>query len=114
MSRVKRGVISNKRRKNVLEKVKGFRFGRSTKERSAIDALLHAGRSAYGHRRDKKSDFRRLWNIKIGAAVSPLGLSYSKFISALRKKNIELDRKVLAQIAIEQPETFNRIVEQVK
>ncbi len=114
MPRVKRGVISNKRRKNVLDQVKGFRFGRSTKERSAIDAILHAGRSAYEHRRDKKNDFRRLWNVKIGAAVSPFGFSYSRFIAALKAKNIELDRKVLADMAVSQPETFARIVEQVK
>lgn len=103
-----------KRRRNVLKQVKGFRFGRSTKERSAIDAILHAGRSAYGHRRDKKGDFRRLWNIKIGAALSPFDLSYSKFIGMLKTKNIELDRKVMSQIAETEPESFARLVEQVK
>lgn len=114
MPRVKRGIISNKTRKNILKKVKGFRFGRSTKEKQANEALVHAGRHAYNHRKRKKGDFRRLWNIKIGAAVKDFGLSYSTFISKLKKNNIELDRKVLAEMAEHNPETFSRIVEEVK
>ncbi len=114
MSRVKRGVISLKRRKNVLAMVKGYRFGRGTKERQAKEAIAHAGNHAFAHRKDKKSDFRALWNIKINAAVRPLGLSYSKFIDALNKKNIAINRKMLSEIAHSNPETFERIVNAVK
>ncbi|MEX0918412.1 MAG: 50S ribosomal protein L20 [Candidatus Paceibacterota bacterium] len=111
MPRVKRGTISLKHRRNVLKKAKGYRFGRSTKEREAKQAIIRAGQHAYAHRRTKKRDFRRLWNIRIGAAVKPLGLSYSKFINLLKIKNIALDRKVLSDMAINNPETFTRIVE---
>ncbi len=111
MPRVKRGVIGNKRRKNVLRAAKGYRFGRSTKEREARVALLHAGAHAFAHRRDKKNDFRRLWQIKINAAAREHGLSYSKFIDALKKKNIELDRKILATLAEHHPASFKRLVE---
>lgn len=114
MSRVKRGTISLKRRRNVLKMVKGFRFGRSTKERQAREAIAHAGAHAFAHRRDKKSGFRGLWNIRINAALRPLGFSYSKFIGALKKKNIELDRKILADLAANNPETFERVVNAVK
>ncbi len=113
MTRVKRGIISLKRRRNVLKQVKGYRFGRSTKERQAREAIAHAGTHAFAHRKDKKNDFRRLWQIKISAAVVPLGLSYSRFIDALKKKEIGLDRKVLADMAEKNPETFKDIVKQV-
>ena len=103
-----------KRRRNVLKQVKGYRFGRSTKERKAREAIVHAGKYAFTHRREKKNDFRRLWNIKINAGVRPLGLSYSTFIGALKKKGIALDRKILAQLAEFHPETFERIVKEVK
>lgn len=114
MSRVKRGTISLKRRRNILKMVKGFRFGRSTKERQAREAIAHAGAHAFAHRRDKKSNFRGLWNIRINAAIRPLGMSYSKFIGALKNKNIELDRKILADLAANNPETFERVVNAVK
>jgi len=114
MPRVKRGTTSLKRRRNVLKKAKGFRFGRSTKERQAKEALLHAGVHAYAHRKDKKNDFRRLWNIKIGAAVKEHGLSYSLFIDKLKKKNIDLDRKVLAELAEHEPASFARLIENIK
>lgn len=114
MSRVKRGTTALKRRKNVLRATKGFRHARKNKERAAREAIVHAGQSAFAHRRDKKNDFRRLWQIKIGAAVKPLGFSYSKFIGALKKKNIALDRKILADLAEHNPETFVRVVEEVK
>ncbi len=113
MSRVKRGVIKNKRRKNVLSKTKGYRFGRSTKEAQAKEAIAHAGTHAFAHRRDKKSDRRKGWQVDINAAVRPLGLSYSKFIDKLKKKEIGLDRKILSQIAIENPATFEKIFKQV-
>ncbi len=114
MSRVKRGVISSKRRKNVLAQVKGYRFARSRKERAAREAIVHAGSHAFAHRRDKKNDMRSLWTIRMNAALRPLGITYSKFIGAMKKKEIALDRKVLSEIARLNPESFARIVEQVK
>jgi large subunit ribosomal protein L20 len=114
MSRVKKGTNALKTRKNVLRQVKGYRFGRSKKERQAYEAISHAGAYAFAHRRDKKGDFRRLWNVRMSAALKEAGLSYSKFIPALKKANIALDRKILAQIAHEHPETFKKIVESVK
>ena len=114
MSRVKRGVLKTKTRRNLLKQVKGYRFGRSTKEAAAFEALAHAGDSAFSHRRDKKGDFRRLWNVRINAAVRPFGLSYSKFIDALKKKSIILDRKTLSNLAEKNPESFKRVVESVK
>src|SRR3989339_203147 len=106
MTRVKGGVISLKRRRNVLKQVKGYRFGRSNKEREAREAIAHAGAHAFAHRRDKKNDYRRLFTTRINAALRPLGLSYSKFIGMLKKENITLDRKILSQIAAERPEIF--------
>ena len=114
MTRVKRGTIANKRRKNILSQVKGFRFGRGTKEIEAKTALMHAGAYSFAHRRDKKSDARKLWQMRINAAVREHGISFSKFIDMLKKKNILLDRKILSTIAKDNPETFNRIVNEVK
>lgn len=111
MTRVKKGVNALKSRRNILKQVKGYRFGRGTKERQANEAIFHAGTYAFAHRRDKKGDFRRLWNVRINAGLRPLGYSYSKFIGALKKKNIVLDRKILATLAGENPETFKKIVE---
>ena len=113
MPRVKRGTISNKHRKSVLKAAKGYRFGRSTKEREAKVAILHAGLHAFAHRRAKKNDFRRLWTIKINAAVRPQGFSYNTFINLLKKNKIELDRKILAGLAEHEPATFQRIVSEV-
>ena len=110
MTRVKRGVIKNKRRKNILKQTKGFRFGRSTKEAQAKEALMHAGAYSFAHRKDKKADARSLWTTRINAATRPLGISYSKFIDGLKKKNIAIDRKILSDIAKNKPETFARIV----
>jgi large subunit ribosomal protein L20 len=114
MTRVKRGTISLKRRRNILKLAKGFRHGRKSKERLAIEALKHAGRNAFNDRRKKKGDKRRLWQIKINGALGAYGISFSKFINMLLTKNIELNRKVLADIAENNPETFERIVNQVK
>lgn len=114
MTRVKRGVIKNKRRKNVLAKTKGYRFGRSTKEAAAKEAIAHAGTYAFAHRRDKKNVNRRAWNVDINAGVRQHGLSYSKFIGALKKKNISIDRKILSNLAVNNPEIFKKIVESVK
>jgi large subunit ribosomal protein L20 len=114
MTRVKKAVNALKGRKNILRKTKGYRFGRSTKEREAQEAIFHAGTYAFAHRKDKKGDRRRLWNVRINAALGPIGQSYSKFIGALKKKNILVDRKILADLADKHPETFARLVGQVK
>ncbi|KKT81835.1 MAG: 50S ribosomal protein L20 [Candidatus Yonathbacteria bacterium RBG_16_43_6] len=114
MTRVKRGTTTAKSRRNILSQVKGYRFGRSKKEVQAQDAISHAGAYAFAHRRDKKADFRRLWTVKMNAALRPLGFSYSKFIDALKKKNIILDRKIMALLAEKNPETFANIVNEVK
>lgn len=114
MTRVKRGTISLKRRKKMLSLTKGYRNARSTKERQAHEAILHAGVHAFAHRRDKKNDFRKLWQIKTNAGLRSLGLTFSKFIGELKKKNIMLNRKMLADIAENHPGSFQRITEQVK
>lgn len=113
MSRVKRGVIANKRRKNVLSQVKGYRFGRSNKEKLATEAIKHALRNAFRDRRSKKRDFRKLWTVRLNAGLRPLGTTYSKFIDMLTKQEIGLNRKVLSEIAADRPEAFKRIVETV-
>lgn len=114
MTRVKKGVNALKSRRNILKQVKGYRFGRGTKEKAAQEAIFHAGAYAFAHRRDKKNDMRKLWNIHIGSVLKTQGLSYSKFMGALKKKGIAIDRKILSQLATENPETFNRIVAQAK
>ena len=114
MSRIKRGTTAHKRRKNVLKDAKGFRWGRSTKYRLAKDALRHAWEYAFRDRKAKKRVFRRAWQTTINGAVAAQGISYSRFIDALHKNNIELDRKVLAELARDHPETFENIVNKVK
>lgn len=114
MTRVKKGVNALKSRKNILRRAKGFRFGRSKKERQAMDGLLHAGAYAFAHRRDKKGDFRRLWNVRINAALKEHGISYSKFMGALKKKNIAVNRKMLSEMAAVSPEAFKRLVAKAK
>ena len=113
MSRVKKGINALKTRRNILKQVKGYRFGRSKKERQAYEAISHAGTYAFAHRRDKKGDFRNLWNIRINSVLHQSGLSYSKFIDSLKKKNINLNRKMLSEIAADKPETFKRILAKV-
>lgn len=113
MTRIKKGVHALKRRRNVLAKAKGYRFGRGTKERQAREALAHAGSYAFAHRKDKKNDYRRLWNVRVNAAVRPFNLSYSRFIWVLKKKGIAIDRKVLAHLAHARPETFKRLVQKI-
>ena len=114
MTRVKKGVNALKTRKNVLRRTKGFRHGRSTKERQAIEAISHAGASAFAHRRDKKGDARRLWNVKISYAAKEAGTSYSKLMGALKKKKVLLDRKILAELATKNPKTFAKVLEMAK
>ena len=121
MARVKGGVTSNKRRKNILAMTKGYRHARSTKKRAAREAIFHAGKYAFAHRKDKKNDFRRLWTVRINAGLDALAivgkngkeLSYSRFIDALKKKNILINRKMLAALAETNPEVFSKIVRQV-
>ena len=114
MTRVKRGTQKNKRRKNILAQTKGYRFGRRSKERVAKEAIVHAGSHAFRHRRTKKREFRQLWTIRLNAALREGGFqSYSKFINSLKKKNISLDRKSLATLAKDYPETFSRLAKQV-
>ncbi len=115
MTRVKKGVNALKTRKKILSQVKGYRFGRSTKERMAYEAISHAGAYAFAHRRDKKGDFRRLWNVRINAALRNIDSknSYSKFMGALKKANILIDRKALATLALENPKSFEAIVKKV-
>jgi large subunit ribosomal protein L20 len=114
MARVKGGVASAKRRRNILLRAKGYRHGRSTKVRLAKESLVHAGKNAFNHRRDKKTDYRQLWIVRLNAALREQGFkSYSTFIAALKKNEIGLDRKVLSELAANQPETFSRIVQKV-
>lgn len=114
MTRVKKGVNALKTRKNILRKTKGYRHGRKSKERQANEAIFHAGTYAFAHRRDKKGDFRRLWQVRMSALLKENGMSYSKFIPLLKKKDIALDRKILADLAQNHPETFKKILESVK
>lgn len=113
MARVKKGQNALKTRKNVLKQVKGYRFGRSKKERMAYEAIVHAGTYAFAHRRDKKGDFRKLWNVRINSVLNEKGLSYSKFIGSLKKNNVALNRKMLSEIAASKPETFSRLISKV-
>ena len=114
MARVKRGTQHTKRRKNLLSKVKGYKWGRKSKIKLARPAFLRAGASAFRDRRAKKRVFRRLWNTKINAAARLNGTTYSAFINDLKQANVELDRKVLSQIAEKHAGVFTKIVESVK
>ncbi|MDD5731824.1 MAG: 50S ribosomal protein L20 [Patescibacteria group bacterium] len=114
MPRVKRGVISKKKHKKLRARAKGRRMLNRTTIKRARQADIKAGWQSYRDRKVKKRTFRALWTVQINAAIRPLGLSYSRFINALKKKNIELDRKILSQIAREEPQTFSQIVEFIK
>jgi len=114
MTRVKKGVNALKSRRNLLSKVKGYRHGRGTKERQANEAIFHAGSYSFAHRRDKKGDFRRLWNVRLSALLKQNDLSYSKFISMLKTKDVALDRKILAHLADKHPETLKKVIEAVR
>ena len=114
MVRVKRGKAARKKRKHLLKQAKGFRWGRKSKYRLAKSALMKAWSYAWRDRKAKKREFRRLWQTQISAASKKQGVSYSKFIHYLKEKNIELNRKILAQLAKEQPQIFEKIIEKVK
>src|SRR3954462_13983952 len=100
MARVKPGTTANKRRKKILKQVKGYRFGRSTKERMAKDAIFHAGTHAFRDRRTKKRTFRNLWTLRINAAAREGGVSYSKLMGAMKKAGISINRKALSTLAM--------------
>ena len=114
MPRVKRGVTARARHKKVLEKAKGFRGRRGNVYRIAKEAVMKAGQYAYRDRRAKKREFRVLWIARINAAVRECGMSYSRFMAGLKKGAIEIDRKVLADLAVRDKPAFGRIVEQAK
>ncbi len=111
MPRVKRGTTAHKKREKVLKRTKGYRWGRKSKERAAKEALLHAESRMFRGRKEKKRTFRMLWNVRIGAASTAKGISYSKLIGALKKSEILLDRKILAMLAKDHPEAFQAVVE---
>ena len=115
MTRVKKGVHALKRRRSILKQTKGFRHGRSTKERQAKEAILHAGTYSFAHRKDKKSHNRKLWNIKINAGSREVtGLSYSKLMGSMKKNGVLLNRKMLAELAEHNPESFKRVLANLK
>ncbi|QQG43295.1 MAG: 50S ribosomal protein L20 [Candidatus Daviesbacteria bacterium] len=114
MARVKRGVTSHRRHKKVLKLTKGHRLGRSTKIRETKSSLLHAGQYAFAGRKNRKRDMRRLWILQLGNAVRAEGLSYSRFIATLKLKKINLDRKILADLAVNHPDDFKKIITEAK
>lgn len=114
MSRVKRGVTARARHKKILKRAKGFREARSRVYRVAKQAVIKAGQYAYRDRRVKKREFRALWIVRINAAARLCGLSYSRFMDGLKKASIEIDRKVLAEIAFNDHATFAAIAEKAK
>lgn len=114
MTRVKRSTAAKKKRKKALKEAKGFKWSRKTRYRQAKDALLHAKTYQYRDRRRKKREIRRLWQIRINAAVREFELSYSEFIALLKNKKIEIDRKILAELAQKNPEVFKKIIETIK
>lgn len=111
MTRVKRGNVARKRRKKILKLAKGFRGSHSKLFRTANQQVMKALRNAYRDRRRKKRDFRRLWITRINAAARIHGISYSQLINKLEKANISLNRKILAQLAIQDAEAFQKVVE---
>jgi len=114
MARVKGGLMAQKRRRNILDEVKGYRLQRSKKKRVAREAIYHAQLYAFAHRKDKKNDFRRLWTTRLNAALKNAGLKYSVFMKDLKDKNILLNRKMLSEIANNRPESFERLLAKVK
>lgn len=114
MARVKRGVVANARHKKVLKQAKGYYGARRKVYRVAKQAVIKAGQYAYRDRRVKKRVFRALWITRINAQARELGMSYSRLIAGLKKANIEMDRRVLADLAVNDKEAFSAVVEQAK
>ena len=114
MARVKRGVIARARHKKILKAAKGYYGARSRVYRVAFQAVIKAGQYAYRDRRNRKRDLRALWITRINIAARENGITYGKLIAGLKAKNIELDRKILAELAVSEPKAFAKIVESVK
>ena len=114
MTRVKGGVVANRRRKSILSQTKGYRHARSKKKRAAREAIFHAQLHSFAHRKDKKNDFRRLWIARINAALIDSGLKYNNFIKILRDEKIGLNRKMLATLAKDEPDIFARLLTKIK
>ena len=114
MARVKRGVVARRKHKKVLSRAKGYYGARRKVFRVANQAVIKAGQYAYRDRRARKRDFRALWIVRINAAAREHGLSYSRFIAGLKKAAIEIDRKVLADLAVHDKVAFGKIAEKVK
>lgn len=114
MPRAKTGIVRRRKHQKVLKRAKGYWGLRSKSFRVAQQTLLNAADYSYRDRRDKKADFRRLWIARINAASRQEGLSYSRFINGLRRAGVELDRKVLADIAVREPDTFRSLVQTAK
>ena len=114
MARVKRGVASKKRHKKVLKQAKGYYGNKSRSFRAANEQLLHSGQYAYRDRRAKKGEFRRLWIQRINAACRQNDMSYSRFIAGLNAAGIDVNRKVLADLAVTDPTAFSALVAQAK
>jgi len=111
--RVKRGVTAHRRHKRLLAQTRGYRGGRSKLVKQAREALIHAGVDSYRGRKEKKRNLRSLWITRINAALAPHNISYSQFLSKLKTEKIELDRKILSQIAIEDPQIFDELVKKI-
>lgn len=114
MAHVKRGMVSRRKHKKLLNLAKGYRQNRSRNVKQAKEAVLHAGAYAYHGRKTKKRTFRALWNVRISEAVKQEGISYSVFMNLLKKNNVELDRKILSNLIVEDPATFKQIVAEVR
>ena len=114
MTKIKHSVATRRRKKKVLKQAKGFWGDRSKQYRQARRALMHALVYAYRDRRIKKREFRRLWITRINAACRAAGITYSKFINGLKKANINLDRKILADLAVKDVQAFKKLIELIK
>lgn len=111
MTRVKRGTIAHKKREKVLKRTKGFKWGRKSKERLAKEALLHGESRMFKGRKEKKREYRALWQVQVNAAARKNGMSYSVLMGGLKKKGIEIDRKILSELAKTEPKVFAKIAE---
>ena len=109
MARIKRSVHATKKRREVLSSAKGYTGSRRVRYRAAKEQVHHSGVYAYRDRRDRKAQFRRLWIVRINAAVRPHGLSYSRFVNGLKAAGVEVDRKILADLAVHDPAAFGQV-----
>lgn len=114
MAHVKRGIVSRRKHRKLLKLTKGYRGLRNKATKQAHEAILHAGAYAFHGRKLKKRNFRTLWNVRISEAVKLQGLSYSVFIHKLKKAKIELDRKILSNLVVEDPMIFKQVVDSIK